>query len=96
MCTMIVDNIKATGSAKGREGWFTMTDLSVSYDHPFHAPFEHALNIDFLAKQKGTFQRISAELTAETARDLIASIERVLREAEGRNISLETEFLRAS
>jgi hypothetical protein len=96
MCTMIVDNIKATGSATGREGWFALTNLSVSYDHPFHAPFEHALNIDFVAKQNGTFNRISAELTADSARELIASIQRVLAEAESRNISLESDVLKAS
>mgnify|MGYP001222192331 FL=1 len=96
MCRMIVDNINATGSAKGREGWFSLTDISVSYDHPFHAPFEHALNIDFMAKTGNSFNRISAELTAHSARELIASIERVLLEAEARNISLEAEVLRAS
>jgi hypothetical protein len=96
MCTMIVDNVEALGSAKGKDGWFPLTGISVSYDHPFHAPFEHALNIDFVARTDGNFQRVSAELTAESARELIASIERVLEEAHARNISLDTDVLKAS
>ena len=96
MCTMIVDNVRALGSAKGENGWFTLTGMSVSYDHPFHAPYEHALNIDFVARTDGSFQRVSAELTAESARALIASIERVLQEAGSRNISLEADVLQAS
>ena len=27
---------------------YTLTEAYVSYDHPFHAPVEHALNIDFV------------------------------------------------
>ena len=96
MCTMIVDNVRALGSAKGENGWFTLTGMSVSYDHPFHAPYEHALNIDFVARTDAGFQRVSTELTAESARALIASIERVLQEAGSRNISLEADVLQAS
>ena len=96
MCTMIVDNIKATGSAKGRDGWFSITDISVSYDHPFHAPLEHALNIDFMARSQSGFQRISAELTAADALELIKSIEKVLSEAESREIPLDADILKAS
>jgi hypothetical protein len=29
-------------------GWFTLGEANVSYDHPFEAPFEHALSLDFV------------------------------------------------
>ena len=48
MCTMIVNKISIDGSGKGQEGWFQVNEASVSYDHPFHVPLEHALNIDFV------------------------------------------------
>jgi hypothetical protein len=32
------------------------TQANVSYDHPFNAPMEHALNIDFVNESKGTLR----------------------------------------
>jgi hypothetical protein len=46
MCTMIVEKVKIDGSGKGMHGWFKLEQANVSYDHPFNAPLEHALNID--------------------------------------------------
>ena len=48
MCTMISEQAKIFGSGKGTGGWFTVDQINVSYDHPYHAPSEHALNIDFV------------------------------------------------
>ena len=48
MCTYLTEQIKVTGSGKGADGWFGLTDASVYFDHPVHAPAEHSLNIDFL------------------------------------------------
>ena len=48
MCTMISKQVSIAGSGKGREGWFSVNQANVSYDHPFHVPDEHALNIDFV------------------------------------------------
>ena len=48
MCTMIVERAEITGSGKGKNGWFSLRQVNVSYDHPFHAPVEHAVNIDFV------------------------------------------------
>ena len=49
MCTMIVKQVEIDGSGKGTTGWFPVRQANVSFDHPFHAPLEHALNIGFLA-----------------------------------------------
>ncbi|MFN5928987.1 MAG: DUF6295 family protein, partial [Roseiflexaceae bacterium] len=50
---MIATQIKVAGSAKGSNGWFTVREVNVSYDHPFEAPFEHALNLDFVNESMG-------------------------------------------
>ena len=41
MCTYLTEQIKVTGSGKGADGWFGVTDASVYFDHPVHAPAEH-------------------------------------------------------
>lgn len=74
MCTLIVEQAPISGSARGRDGWFTVTAANVSYDHPFHAPVEHALNIDFVDEAAGPGARVAVELTAESARRLVDTI----------------------
>jgi hypothetical protein len=81
MCTYLTEQIAAVGSAKGPDGWFHVTDASVYFDHPAHALVEHSLNIDFLAPGLGPGARVAVELTAETARQLVAAIERTLASA---------------
>jgi hypothetical protein len=82
MCTMIAEQIGIAGSGKGREGWFTLRQANVSYDHPFHAPLEHALNIDFVNEALGPGARVAVELSPEAARALVATVLAVLDEAQ--------------
>ena len=82
MCTMIVEKVKLDGSAKGARGWFTLEQANVSFDHPFDAPFEHALNIDFVNESEGPSARVAVELSEQAARDLVRAILSVLDEAE--------------
>jgi len=82
MCTMIVENAKLTGSAKGPTGWFKLSQANVSYDHPFNVQLEYALNIDFVDPDRGPSARVAVELTAESARSLVRSIEAALARAE--------------
>ena len=83
MCTMIVEQVKVDGVGKGKNGWFPLTGANVSYDHPFHAPLEHALNIDFVNEAQGPGARVAVELSAEAARSLVDTILAVLDQAEG-------------
>ena len=53
------------------------------YDHPFHAPLEHALNIDFVNEAQGTGARVAVELSTESARELIRAIQAALETGEG-------------
>jgi hypothetical protein len=82
MCTMIVERIAVDGSAKGPSGWFNVEQASVSYDHPFNAPMEHALNIDFINESMGPSARVAVELSADAARELVRTILAVLDQAE--------------
>ncbi len=82
MCTMIVKQVNVLGSGRGVAGWFKLRSVNVSYDHPFNAPFEHALNIDFVDESQGTGGRVAVELDAESARNLVATIQAVLAQAE--------------
>lgn len=82
MCTMIVEKIQVDGSGKGRDGWFDLKQANVSYDHPFNAPFEHALNIDFVNESMGPSARVAVELSEQAARELVRAILEVLVQAE--------------
>ena len=74
MCTGITETAVITGSGKGREGWFVLDEVNVSYDHPYHAPVEHALNLDFVNSAAGPGARVAVELTADSARRLVETI----------------------
>jgi Family of unknown function (DUF6295) len=82
VCTMLVRQIGIEGCGKGPAGWFDLRQANVSYDHPFHAPQEHALNIDFVNEAEGPGARVAVELTAASARALVQAIQTVLAEAE--------------
>ncbi len=82
MCTMIAQQVKIDGCGKGASGWFTLKEADVSYDHPFSAPFEHALNIDFVNEAQGPGSRVAVELSVEAARALMETIQAVLKRAE--------------
>ena len=82
MCTMIAEKVKIEGSGKGTNGWFKLEGASVSYDHPFHAPYEYALNIDFMNESQGLSARVAVELSEEAARELVKTILDALAQAE--------------
>ena len=74
MCTYIVEKAALSGSGKGAQGWFALSNANVMFDHPFHAPLEHALTIDFVNEQMGPAARVAVELTPESARALVQAI----------------------
>jgi hypothetical protein len=82
MCTMIVQQVEIDGSGKGTSGWFSLRQANVSYDHPFNAPLEHALNIDFVNEAEGPSARVAVELSVESARQLVQTILATLERAE--------------
>jgi Family of unknown function (DUF6295) len=90
MCTYLTERAQVTGAGKGPAGWMRVTDATVYFDHPQHAPAEHTLNIDFLDPAGGPSARVAVELTLSSAEALvraieatIASVPLALREAAG-------------
>jgi Family of unknown function (DUF6295) len=82
MCTYATVTTTLEGSAKGPgSNWFAITDGTVYFDHPVHAQAEHTLNIDFTDPAKGPGARVAVELTAASARELMAAIQAALASA---------------
>jgi hypothetical protein len=82
MCTYATMQTTMDGSAKGPNGsWFHVTDATVYFDHPVHAMAEHTLNIDLADPSRGPSARVAMELTASSARDLVAAIQAALASA---------------
>jgi Family of unknown function (DUF6295) len=78
MCTYQTEQISISGSGKGANGWFSLSDATVYFDHPVHAMAGHTLNIDFINPGRGPSARVAVELTAESARELARAIETAL------------------
>jgi hypothetical protein len=78
MCTDIIEKAPLFGSGKGADGWFSVRQANVYYDHPFHAPLDHALVIDFVQDPDTPGHRVAVELSADSARRLIDSIRAAL------------------
>ena len=74
MCTMILERTEIEGSGKGPGGWFELRQANVTYDHPFHSKWEHALNVDFIDESAGPSARVAVELSPESARKIAETI----------------------
>jgi hypothetical protein len=82
MCTYLTVMTPLDASAKGPGGsWFHVTNGTVYFDHPVHAMAEHTLNIDFADPSRGPSARVAVELSAASARELVAAIEAALAAA---------------
>ena len=79
---MICEQANLEGSAKGVEGWFSLQQANVFYDHPFHAPWEYGVNIDFVNKSIGLGSRVSVELSPQSAKLLAETIIKALEKGE--------------
>jgi hypothetical protein len=80
MCTTISHTAAVSGCGKGPHGWFDLARVNVGYDHPYRAPLEHAVNIDFVDESAGT--RVAVELTRQSAREVAMRILATLDEAD--------------
>ena len=83
MCSYIVEKARLVGTAKGPNSrWMKIDTANVYYDHPFHAPLDHALGIDFICEADGGRDRVAVELSAASARELVAKILAALANGE--------------
>ena len=83
MCTYATVRTPLQASAKGpQSAWFNVTDGTVYFDHPVHnMAAEHTVNIDFSDPAAGPSARVAVELTAASARELVAAIQAALDSA---------------
>ena len=82
MCTMISKKVEIAGSGKGTRGWFGLDQVNVSFDHPTHASYDHALNMDFVNQSDPLGPRVAVEISAESARKLVDAINTALETGE--------------
>jgi hypothetical protein len=82
MCSYIVEKAALFGSAKGPKGWMHIDTANVYFDHPYHAPLDHVLGIDFICEAEGGRERVAVELSAESARALVQKILAALASGE--------------
>ena len=78
MCSYVVEKTAVIGSAKAAGTWTPITNAVVAVDHPFHAPVDHALIVDFVNAGRPVNERVALELSVPSARDLIASMQAAL------------------
>lgn len=82
MCTTISCKTPMSASGKGVANWFSADHVYLAYDHPSHAPDEHAVLIDFVNETGGARARVAIELSRDAARKLAASLLEVVHQAE--------------
>ncbi len=82
MCSYITERIAVCGSAKGAAGWMAVDTATIYFDHPYHAPLDHSLNIDFVNAAEGAPTRVAVELSAASARALVEKILAALEQGE--------------
>ncbi|MDL5156440.1 DUF6295 family protein [Actinomycetospora termitidis] len=81
MCTYSTEKVALErSSGKTREGWQSMREATVYYDHPVHAPDAHTVNIDFLGREPGS--RVAVELSLDSARELLKALEVTVERAQ--------------
>ena len=85
MCAGTVEIVDVEGSGKNGSGWFPIHRARAVYDHAFHAPTEDALILDFVNPDRGPSARISVELSADSAKNLVKIIERALKKGEAQH-----------
>lgn len=78
MCSYVVEKTALTGSAKAGGIWSPIDTAVVSVDHPFHAPVDHALMLDFTNAGRPVSERVALELSVVSARELIACMQTAL------------------
>ena len=88
MCSYITEKAEIFGSAKGPTGWFSVDTANVYFDHPFHAPLGHSLNIDFVNEAEGAPTRVAVEISAESALMLVEKILAALKSGEEAHVDI--------
>ncbi|TAK23113.1 MAG: hypothetical protein EPO26_09710 [Chloroflexota bacterium] len=82
MCTMISLTTQIEGTGKGPSGWFPVSQANVGFDHPFNAPYDHAILLDFVNPGLGPSARVAVEMSLDSGRALLERLRAAIDEAE--------------
>ena len=82
MCTSIIEIARAEGMAKRGDEWFPLSHAVIAYDHARHAPFGDVITLDFVNAGLEPGARAGIELTLETAKEVLAALDRAISAAE--------------
>jgi hypothetical protein len=82
MCTMISMQAQVSGSGKGANGWFEISQANVGYDHATHSQLDHALLLDFVNPNLGVGARVAVEMDITSGKALVAQLQAAIAEAE--------------
>jgi uncharacterized protein DUF6295 len=88
MCTYLTSTEQVVGTGLGANGWFSLEQAVVYFDHPQEAPVDHALCIDFRGPGSDPSKRVAVELDAASARALAESILATLAHDEVRALGV--------
>ena len=78
MCSWITYHVDVNAHGKGVADWMPLNRANVYYDHPVSVALDHALIIDFVNEAAGPSGRVSVELSAQSARELLQAIQAAL------------------
>jgi hypothetical protein len=94
MCTMISHTVGVQGAAKGRPGWFRITQATVAFDHPVNGGLEHAVLLDFTNYDLDPAARVAVELDLSSARALVKQLTAAMEMAEASGFASGSESWR--
>lgn len=94
MCTMISNTVEMHGAAKGRPGWFSITQATVGFDHPVNGGLEHAVLLDFSNYDLDAGARVAVELDLASARALLKQLTAALQAADTGGYASDSETWR--
>jgi len=77
-CTGIVETSEISGSAEGRQGWFKLGQVVLSFDNAHHTTSQYSVSMDFVGESQGVGAKLTVELTPESARKLVDKIQTAL------------------
>ena len=83
MCTNIATKMRVTGSVKNADGWASVDEATIGYDHATHLWLEHAVRLDFWNTARPDAGHVAIELDLASGRDLLKRLEEVIAAAEG-------------
>ena len=80
MCTMISQKAIVKGSGKKTNNWIPIDSCDIYYDHSTYVDCEHSITLSFKNEMNPIDSRITVEITAESAQDIIKKINEALKQ----------------